>query len=259
MSILCGISCLHYRWDTLHEAFDRAQNEISVGLIEFSTNRVEPELYGRCRLLAERSGMRLGLHAWDNVPAHGVADGRDILLAHLETCKKMGVEYLVIHVGSHPRRAEGLELMANVCEAIAPAFEEAGVVLCLENHYLYEYEGKNELGGEPDDFLVLFSRVDSPAVRFCLDYGHSHMSQNTSQFISQLSSHLVYTHIADNYGEHDDHVGFGEGTVDWPAALTETLATGFRGPFVIEFPEHAGIERFGEFMQLTREIEETLE
>ena len=48
---------------------------------------------------------------------------------------------------------------------------------------------------------------------------------------------LLYTHIADNDGVSDQRIGAGRGTINWPRALADTLATGFRGPFTIEYSE----------------------
>ena len=82
------------------------------------------------------------------------------------------------------------------------------------------------------------------------------MSKNTTAFIDELPPHLAYTHIADNLGEHDDHLAFEEGTVDWAKEIAHTLSVGFRGPFVIEFPEwRCGVERFTDFMDLVRRLD----
>lgn len=244
-----GISCLHYRWDTLDEAFRRAQDEFGLGLIEFSTNRVAEEDYRACKQMAADRDMELSLHAWENLAALAAAAGIEAMRANLDVCLAMGAVSLIAHMGSNPSRGRGVQTVADVCAAVAEDYEEAEVNICLENHYSFDHGGLYEIGGTPDDFLAVFTTVDSPVVRFCLDYGHSHMCQNTTAFVEQLASHLVYTHIADNKGEHDDHLAFGEGTVDWDTAIRTTLRTGFEGPFIIEFPEWGkGAVRFREFM-----------
>ena len=248
-----GISCLHYKWETLDQAFARVQNEFPVGSIEFSTTRLEEPDYEPCRRLSLDTGIGVDLHAWDNLAAHPAADGITAMRQNLDICTKMGAAHLVVHLGANPSREQGIATVTEICQAVAPLYEEAGVTICLENHYLFDYGGKNEIGGEPADFLPIFSAVESPAVRFCHDYGHSHMSKNTTAFIDELAPYLVYTHIADNLGEHDDHLAFEEGTVDWEKEIAHTLSVGLRGPFVIEFPEwRCGIERFAEFMDLVR-------
>ncbi len=251
-----GISCLHYEWETLPEAFARAQDEFGIDAIEFSTNRLDGDDYAACRRLAADRGMTVDLHAWDNLAADAAA-GVEAMQRTLDQCAAAGVRHLIVHLGSHPDRRAGIDNVIAVCADAAPAYEQANVVICVENHYLFDYKDLHEIGGEPSDFHALFAAVSSPALRFNLDYGHSHMSGNTDAFIDELKDFLAYTHIADNLGEHDDHLAWRDGTVPWESVLRRTLATGFRGPFVIEFPEwKGGAGRFREFMDFLRRLDE---
>ena len=247
-NLTIGISCLHYEWASLEEAFERAR-ELGFDLIEFSTTCLSGDDYPRCAELSAATGIGLSLHAWVDPAGQPPEDAADELRETLAQCVAMGATHLVVHMGSHADRALGLQRLAETCGAVAPEYERAGVTLCLENHYPYEYHGLHELGGDPDDFLTVFAQVNSPALRFCLDYGHSHMAGNTEEFIARLAPWLAYTHIADNLGEHDDHLAPEDGTVDWPAVLRLTLQTGFRGPFTIEFPERGDAGRFQRFLQ----------
>jgi len=70
--------------------------------------------------------------------------------------------------------------------------------------------------------------------------------------VAKRQPYLAYAHVADNMGEHDDHLAFGEGTVGWEAVIGATLATGFRGPYVIEFPEGPEPGRFAAFVEFVR-------
>jgi sugar phosphate isomerase/epimerase len=247
--ITVGISCLHYEWTTLEEAFGRA-GQLGFDVIEFSTTRLDEENYVECAQRAEATGIGLSLHAWEDLAQPPPAEAAGELRRLQEVCVQMAARHLIVHLGSHPERALGLERVAEACGTVAAEYEQAGVALCLENHYPYAYHGLNELGGEPADFGRVFELVSSPAVRFCLDYGHSHMAGNTEAFIAELGPHLAYTHIADNLGEHDDHLAPEDGTVDWPEVLGLTIAAGFRGPFIIEFPERDDVGRFTRFMRV---------
>ena len=247
--ITVGISCLHYEWQTLDEAFERAA-QLRFDVIEFSTTRLAEGEYADCARLAEATGIGTSLHAWGDLAQQRPAEAAGELTGLLDLCAQMAAGHLIMHLGSHPERATGLDRVAQACTAVASAYEQAGVVLCLENHYPYDYHGLNELGGEPADFAHIFQLVPSPAVRFCLDYGHSHMAGNTEAFIAELAPHLAYTHIADNLGEHDDHLGPEEGTVDWPHVLGLTIQAGLRGPFIIEFPERDDTGRFTRFLRV---------
>lgn len=244
-----GISCLHYEWASLDDAFARAAG-YGFDLIEFSTTSLAAADYARCAALTQATGIGTSLHAWLDPAGQPVPDAIAELREVLAHCAAMRASHLIVHMGAHADRAAGLEQLTAVCATVAPEYEQAQVTLCLENHYPYDYHGLNELGGDPDDFLAIFGHLASPALRFCLDYGHSHMAGNTEDFLARLAPWLAYTHIADNLGEHDDHLAAGDGTVDWPTVLRLTLQTGFRGPFTIEFPEQGDPKRFERFLQM---------
>lgn len=244
-----GISGDHFVWHTLEEAFSRA-GEFGLDLIEFSTARLGEHDYPTCAALSASTGLGVSLHAWGDLAQMRPTEAVEELQYLREVCRHMTATHLVVHLGTHALPAIGLERLAQACRAVAPAYEEAGVTLCLENHYPYEYHGLNELGGVPEDFAFIFEFAQSPAIRFCLDYGHSHMSRNTYDFLDRLAPQLAYTHIADNLGENDDHLGPDDGTIDWLDVLGRTLATGFTGPFIIEFPEQDDPGRFQRFLKI---------
>lgn len=245
--VVIGISCLHYRWDSLEEAFHRCLEEFGLDMIELSTTLITPEQEPIIASLAEEHEMPLGMHAWEDLAQLGLRDGLTAARRLLERCQRIGVRYLILHLGCHPDRQKGLQIVSQIATEVAADYEQAGVTLLFENHYSYSYKNLHELGGDPEDMITVFRTVDSPAVRFCLDYGHANMTSNILQFINQCHSWLAYTHVADNMGEHDDHLGYQHGTVPWEQMLTATLQTGFAGPYVIEFPESSGIELFQRF------------
>jgi len=233
---LIGISALHYKWSSLDEAFARALREMELDFIEFSTNNfAHPEEYERAGRLASRYGAETSLHAWSDwaaeSPEKAFADAKTIL----ENMERMEARVLVIHAGAYPNRTKGTARLCAVLKHAAALYEKQGRIITVENHY--GFESHNELGGTPDEMLAILRAVDSKAVRFCLDYGHSHMNSNTLEFLEKLAPLLYYTHVADNHGENDEHLPMGEGTVDWPAVFRATRETGFPARFVIEFPE----------------------
>jgi sugar phosphate isomerase/epimerase len=251
---LLGVSCLHYRWADLDEALERCVDEFGFELIEFSTTRLGDEDYPELGLLAQKYGVSLGLHAWLDIPQMAPEAAVAALNRLREQCEEALMEYVVLHLGTDPDRERGLQRVGDILAAAAPAYAAAGVRLCLENHYPFDYQGKHELGDRPEDFLALFERAASDTVRFCLDTGHAHMTRNAADFLRRLGTCLGCVHLADNHGEHDDHLAPGEGTIDWPVLLRAIAATGFRGPYVLEFPEARGPEHFEEVAAWVRAL-----
>jgi sugar phosphate isomerase/epimerase len=252
-NLITGVSCLHYRWASLTEAFARL-DEWDLDLVEFSTTSLQPDDYPQVGSLAAQSGKLTSLHAWDDLAQMEVAEGVQQSRRLLQLCEQMKAGQLILHFGTHPRRTAGLDRLIEIIGTVAPDYEQSEVLLCLENHYPYDYRQLWELGSDPADALHVLQGVDSPAVRFCLDYGHSNMAANTSDFIEQLAPYLAYVHIADNEGVDDNHLAPGEGTVDWPVSLAQTLNTGFRGPFILEYPENDEPARFHRFLQLLHHL-----
>ena len=106
----------------------------------------------------------------------------------------------------------------------------------------------DQVGDLVSDFETIFSAIDKPWLGICLDYGHAWLNGNLFEFLDKLGHKLMYTHVHDNQGEADDHLGFGMGKIDWTRVLRETFKTGFRGPFVVEYPEFHGRDKTERFL-----------
>ena len=249
-----GISCLHFEWKRLSQAFQRCAEDFGFQVLELSTTCVRPEQYTEIRALRRRYGLDLSLHAWTNVLAWTPEDAGSILGDVIDACGRMEASHLILHMGMSPDRAEGLARLREIVTAAVDSLRAANVMLCLENHYPFEYKGLNELGGTPEDVLTVLQDLPADAVGFCLDYGHANMTKNCDQFLEQVGPRLVYTHLADNMGEHDDHLSYGEGNFDWDAAFRQTADVGYRGPFIVEFPEKRGREHIDRCVEHIRRI-----
>ncbi len=251
------ISCLHYDWETLESACERCRDEFGLDGIEFSFPhpRIGEAELPRLRELTRRFGLHSSVHVWDNLAALGVAAGVERLHECLRICREARFTHAVLHGGSHPDQARGLEITREALQAAAPAYEQANVVLCLENHYAYDYHASCELGSTAGELAGILGAVDSPAVRFCLDYGHSQMVGNTRELLVALAPFLAYTHLADNMGRDDDHLAFGRGVVPWRQVFEWTREVGYPGPFTVEFPVREGVyEALGECVAMLREV-----
>jgi sugar phosphate isomerase/epimerase len=254
------ISALHYAWETPEEAFDRCLNEFGLNGIEFSVHEgagrphlLESE-YDRVAERAQQTRLQLSGHVWGDLPQLGPEGAVDQLRRWLEIARRLCFAHLVVHGGSHDDREAGLEMMCEVFGEVAGEYAVAGIVLCVENHYAWEYRDSHELFGSAWELERLFERVLSPGLGLCLDYGHSHMTGNTLELLERVGHRLVYTHLADNLGEHDDHLMFGDGTVPWREVLTATRDIGYRGPFTIEFPVRESTKGLRRCVEMVREV-----
>ena len=113
-----------------------------------------------------------------------------------------------------------------------PAARQAGTRFCLEN--VPSYWG-DVLGDRVTDFEYIFSSVSDPVVGFTLDTGHAVLSGGYLNYIKVLGRRLIYAHLHSNDGATDRHQGYPKGVLDWEEALRAMMASGFRGPYNIEF------------------------
>lgn len=124
----------------------------------------------------------------------------------------------------------GLDAIIEVCKEIAPAAEELGVLVTLENHAGNNLE-------TIEDYDKVFSAIASSNIGLCLDTGHFEgVGIRLSDVIQRLHSRTLHVDLKDcrEFGKGHDTVPFGEGTTDFDAFLTQLTATGFQGYLVIE-------------------------
>jgi len=202
------------------------------------------------RRLKGRSNLKLDAHIWEDLAQLGPGAGDEALVGWLEWCEQTGVRGLIVHGGTYRDQEEGIARTRAILARVLPRFERAGVAINIENHYAYDYEGCQELFSEPWEFEAVFS-LDSPSLRFCFDTGHAHLTRNADELLRGLSRRLAHVHLADNYGEHDDHCMFRQGTVPWDAMFDTLEEIGFDGSFCVEFPVRGDL---GPFRACTTEL-----
>lgn len=108
------------------------------------------------------------------------------------------------------------------------AATERGVIVAVENV------------DEPPE--VLRKVLDAvPDLRYCLDVGHAHLDNRTDgarTYLAALTDRLGLAHIHDNHGGHgepgDEHLPFGQGTIDIERDVKALKARRYDGPATLE-------------------------
>lgn len=120
---------------------------------------------------------------------------------------------LVCHAGPLYAPNDGLAAWAGrameVFGPVAEACAEMGCVLTLENI----------LHSEPDQLLPYFEQL--PQARWCFDVGHMHAFSgvDASRWVDVLGPYLGHLHLHDNFGQGDQHLPVGHGSVDYRALM----------------------------------------
>jgi sugar phosphate isomerase/epimerase len=73
----------------------------------------------------------------------------------------------------------------------------------------------------PDIHYRLFTEINSPNLRFCLDTGHlmSYAGTSWHPWLDRLRPWLGQIHLHDNDGKRDDHIAIGSGRFDFEELL----------------------------------------
>jgi sugar phosphate isomerase/epimerase len=119
---------------------------------------------------------------------------------------------VVCHAGFDAKRYDDfkdtwLEASLEVWSRLAGRLAVNGCRLMLENVY--------EDG--PEDIRVFFERLKHHGVGFCLDAGHvSAFSQTDLDiWLEVLGPHLGQLHLHDNFGNRDEHLAIGSGSINF--------------------------------------------
>jgi len=90
------------------------------------------------------------------------------------------------------------------------AAEEYGLNIALEN-----LPGKYWfLMHKPEEFMRFYRETSLP-VGIALDLGHAHLEAQVEPFFKLLADKIVHIHASDNDGSDDQHLGIGQGKIDY--------------------------------------------
>lgn len=91
---------------------------------------------------------------------------------------------------------------------------------------------------DPEVFKQLFTGIDRPEIRCCLDIGHAFFngrSVSLNRWIDVLKDYIGHVHIHDNNGVFDEHLPLGQGGMNLTGAINKIMhACGEDVPFVLE-------------------------
>jgi sugar phosphate isomerase/epimerase len=102
--------------------------------------------------------------------------------------------------------------------------EDDGPLIALENI------------AEPTPYIVLqlMKKIAHPRLVHCFDIGHHHVFARIplEEWLFYLAPRRhIHFHFHDNFGNSDDHLALGQGSIDWPAA--KAAISGLDCPFSV--------------------------
>jgi sugar phosphate isomerase/epimerase len=135
----------------------------------------------------------------------------------LEVAAELGSQKVVLHpghiggLGVYVKEAALARANDSLASIIGRA-QALGLCVCLENMF-----PKCQAYFRPVDFVEILQRF--PDLKLTLDTGHANIGspegRRILEFIEKFGHRIGHLHVSDNYGERDDHIPVGAGTIDF--------------------------------------------
>jgi sugar phosphate isomerase/epimerase len=216
--------------------------------IDVAPNAIEtltPERIAAIRKRCADNGIRLGVHTLSAVNVAEVAphvrDGVDrYLFGHMDACKKLGGEWIVVHAGFHftsdyqMRREAALERLTRLAEH----GEKIGLPVLLENMNKEPADAEVKyLGFNLEECQYFFGNLKSPFLRWSFTCNHAHLvPEGIDGFLGGLDvKRMGEVRVADCWGTKEEHLKPGKGNIDFAGMFSKLEALGYQGHFTTAF------------------------
>jgi sugar phosphate isomerase/epimerase len=141
-------------------------------------------------------------------------DAMDEIKRALEAADHIPFRNLILHLGERDDgwSQRSIEYSITALEHLGAFARPLGVRLLVEN-----------LVSEvttPERLITILDMGHLDNVGVCLDLGHAHITVGIEAAIASLGARIVEVHVHDNHGQKDEHLWPGDGTIDWPAAVS---------------------------------------
>jgi sugar phosphate isomerase/epimerase len=154
----------------------------------------------------------------------------------LEVAAELGARKVVLHpghiggLGSYVMETALAHANASLAAIIKRA-QALGLCVCLENMF-----PRCRAYVEPDDFVEIMQRF--PDLKLTLDTGHANIGKKNGhrilEFIEKFGHRIGHLHISDNFGQRDDHIPLGSGTIDFEKVVRAIKHCGYNDTATLE-------------------------
>jgi len=220
--------------------------DLKVDVFPNAMESLTPERIKGIRDVCDKHDIHVGIHTASAVNmaeySPDIRDGAErYMINHMDACKKLGGEWMVIHAGYHftsdvqLRMEAGLERIKRMVDYA----EKIDLTLLLEN-----------MNWEPDDAEVhylahnveetkyYFDRLDSPHLRWAFTANHAHIVEDgVDAFLEAFDiKRCDEVRLADCWRNgKEEHLFPGKGDFDFPALFSKLDKLGFEGHYMNAF------------------------
>jgi sugar phosphate isomerase/epimerase len=204
-----------------------------------------PERVRGVRALADRHGLRLGIHTLSAVNMAELtpvmdAAADEYLRQNFDLASRLGCGYLICHGGFHfgGDRAARMESAIARMGRAAEWAEHRGLDIYFENHNKEPDEA--EIHYMPRDVAEtrrFFDAIDSPRFKWAFNVGHAHLvPDGFDGFLGAFGVERIgQVRLNDTHGRYEEHLSPGQGIVDFRRVFRELSGRGYAGPFTLDF------------------------
>jgi len=177
-------------------------------------------------------------HCWVAAPASmaEMAKSQPGLLDGLDRSGRLGVQVMVVHAAGSNLDMAKAELRAQRAEALSASLTQLSRCAATNGHVI----AVENCGPMPDlEFLVqLLGSLNLRNVGFNIDTGHAQVHKlDIPTALRLMGPRLLTTHLQDNFGQRDDHLPPGLGTIDWKRAFAAFREIGYGRTLMVEISD----------------------
>ena len=217
--------------------------------IDVAPNAIETltdERVANIRRICDENGIHVGVHTLSAVNVAEIAphvrDGVDrYLFGHMDACKRLGGEWMVVHAGYHftsdvPLRREAAR---DRLLRLSDRAEKIGLTLLLENMNWEPDDAEvHYLGHNLEECHYFFDALKSPRLRWAFTVNHAHLvPDGVDGFADAVDMKNVgEVRLADCWRNgHEVHLKPGDGDLDFVDMFKRVEGRGYRGRYTNAF------------------------
>ena len=157
-----------------------------------------------------------------------------------EVAKLYKPEVIVFHPGYDKWRYNGyadiwLKNSVDTWNSVLEKADKLNIKVAIEN--IFEEA--------PETLRMLVKEINSPNLGVCFDTGHFNLFSRVplEKWFEEIGDNIIEVHLHDNTGSNDDHLGIGDGNIDFDLFFTLLKKSKSRPVLTIEGHSREAIEK----------------
>ena len=230
----------------LNEPFNRMVKRLSkmgtryIEIVDDGIQELNKQRVITLKETAKSYGLEYSLHA-PFADINIASPSRDLLNASMKRLKQsmayaseMDAKVWVFHpgaktgIGQFYPGADWKQNNQSITELFRIA-EDFGVNIALENlpakYYFFM--------SKPEEFVRFYRETNLP-VGIAMDFGHANLEGQIEPFFNLLTDKIVHIHASDNDGSDDQHLGIGQGKIDYNSLAQTLKKIGYNKSVIVE-------------------------